>query len=71
MPGAVPFTSTIALTNSTLPYAVEIAEKGYVKAIQTNPEVKAGLNMIEGKITHKGVADAFGLQNHPVEEILN
>ncbi|MFQ5798802.1 MAG: alanine dehydrogenase [Bacteroidota bacterium] len=71
MPGAVPFTSTIALTNATLPYAVEIAEKGYVKAIQTNPEVKSGLNMIDGKITFKGVAEAFGFQYYPVEDILN
>ena len=70
MPGAVPFTSTIALTNSTLPYAVEIAEKGYVKAIQTNPEIKSGVNMIDGKITYRGVADTFGLQSHPIEDIL-
>jgi alanine dehydrogenase len=61
MPGAVPFTSTVALTNATLPYAVEIATKGYAKAIASNNEIRLGLNMINGKIVYKGVADAFGL----------
>jgi alanine dehydrogenase len=61
MPGAVPFTSTVALTNATLPYAIEIANKGYEQAIATNNEIRLGLNMIDGKITYKGVADAFGL----------
>ena len=61
MPGAVPFTSTVALTNATLPYAVEIANKGYEKAIATNNEIRLGLNMIDGKITYKGVGEAFNL----------
>ena len=61
MPGAVPFTSTVALTNATLPYAAEIASKGIAKAMATNKEIFLGLNMIDGKITYKGVADAFGL----------
>lgn len=61
MPGAVPFTSTVALTNATLPYAVQIADQGYAKAISTNNEIRLGLNMIDGKITYQGVADAFGL----------
>ncbi len=61
MPGAVPFTSTIALTNATLPYAVEIADRGYEQAITTNKEIRLGLNMIDGRITYKGVADAFNL----------
>lgn len=61
MPGAVPFTSTVALTNATLPYAVEIADKGYEQAIATNSEIRLGLNMIDGKVTHQGVADAFNL----------
>ena len=61
MPGAVPFTSTVALTNATLPYAVQIANQGYAKAISTNNEIRLGLNMIDGKITYQGVADAFGL----------
>ncbi len=70
MPGAVPHTSTLALTNATLPYAVEIANKGYEKAIKTNPEIKLGLNMIDGKITYKGVADAFDFEYHTVESII-
>lgn len=70
MPGAVPYTSTIALTNATLLYAVEIANKGYMQAIQTNPEIKLGLNMIDGKITYKGVADAFGFAYTPVEHVI-
>jgi alanine dehydrogenase len=70
MPGAVPHTSTLALTNATLPYAVEIANKGYEKAIKTNPEIKLGLNMIDGKITYKGVADAFNFEYHPVDTVI-
>jgi len=70
MPGAVPFTSTLALTNATLQYAVEIADKGYKQAIKTNPEIKLGLNMIGGKITYKGVADAFGFEYVNVESVL-
>jgi alanine dehydrogenase len=70
MPGAVPFTSTVALTNATLPYAVEIANKGWEKAVQTNTEIKFGLNMVDGYITYKGVADAFGYKLTSVEETL-
>jgi len=71
MPGAVPHTSTLALTNATLPYAVEIANKGYEKAIKTNNEIKLGLNIIDGKIVYKGVADAFGFDYYPVESVIN
>jgi alanine dehydrogenase len=71
MPGAVPFTSTVALTNATLPYALEIANKGYAAAIKTNPEIRLGLNAIGGKITYKGVAEAFGLPFDPVEKALS
>jgi len=70
MPGAVPHTSTLALTNATLPYAIEIANKGYEKAVKTNNEIKLGLNMIDGKITYKGVADAFDFEYHTVEYII-
>lgn len=69
MPGAVPFTSTVALTNATLPYAVEIATKGYAKAIASNNEIRLGLNMIDGKITYKGVAEAFGLPYESADRI--
>jgi len=70
MPGAVPFTSTIALTNATLPYAVEIANKGTMNALKSNEEIKLGLNMIDGIITYKGVADAFKFKYTPVDDVI-
>ncbi len=70
MPGAVPHTSTLALTNATLPYAVEIANKGYEAAVKSNPEIKLGLNMIDGKITYKGVAEAFDFEYTPVDSVI-
>lgn len=68
MPGAVPKTSTIALTNATLPYAVQIADKGWQRAIRENPEIRAGANVVRGKVTYPGVAEAFGLELTPVEQ---
>ncbi len=62
IPGAVPITSTIALTNATLPYAVEIADKGWKRAALENPSIGSGLNVVDGKITCRGVSDAFGLE---------
>ena len=70
MPGAVARTSALALTNATLPYAVEIANKGWKKAMQENPEIRKGANVIKGEITFKGVADAFGLKFTPVDKLL-
>jgi alanine dehydrogenase len=70
MPGAVPKTSTIALTNATIPYAVEIANKGWREAMSTNPEIKKGANVIEGKIVYKEVSEAFGLEYTPVDSLL-
>ena len=70
MPGAVPKTSTLALTNATLPYAVEIANKGWEKAMKENPEIKLGANVIKGKVTYQGVADAFDLEYTSIEELL-
>jgi alanine dehydrogenase len=70
MPGAVPKTSTLALTNATLPYAVQIANKGWEKAMKENPEIKLGANVIKGKVTYRGVADAFDLEYTPIEELL-
>ncbi|MEI7672963.1 MAG: alanine dehydrogenase, partial [Deltaproteobacteria bacterium] len=70
MPGAVAKTSTLALTNATLPYAIEIANKGWKKAMQENPEIKKGANVIKGQITFKGVADAFGLKLADIEKLL-
>jgi alanine dehydrogenase len=70
MPGAVPKTSTLALTNATLPYAVEIANKGWKKAMQENPEIGFGANVINGKVTYQGVAEAFGLKYTPIDKLL-
>jgi len=70
MPGAVPKTSTLALTNATLPYAVEIANKGWKKAMKQNPDIKLGANVVKGKVTYKGVAEAFGLKFTPIESLL-
>lgn len=66
MPGAVPFTSTLALTNATLPFAIQLAEKGWKKACKDSAPLKKGLNVIQGKVVYKGVADAFDL---PLEEV--
>jgi len=70
MPGAVAKTSTLALTNATLPYAVEIANKGWEIAMKENKEIKKGANVIKGKITYKGVAEAFGIEYVPIDNIL-
>jgi alanine dehydrogenase len=70
MPGAVPKTATLALTNATLPYAVEIADKGWKKAMQENPEIKFGANIVNGKITYKGVADAVGLEYTLIDTLI-
>jgi len=61
MPGAVPFTSTTALTNATLPYVLQVANKGWKQACDENAELAKGLNMAGGKIYYKAVAEAWGL----------
>ena len=61
MPGGVPRTSTLALTNATLPYAMQLANKGWKKALKENPALLRGLNMADGKVTYPGVAEAFGM----------
>jgi alanine dehydrogenase len=70
MPGAVPFTSTVALTNATLPYAIQLANKGWQKACKENQELLLGLNVVGGKVVYQGVADAFGLLMNEVGEVL-
>ncbi|MDD2317647.1 MAG: alanine dehydrogenase [Desulfobacterales bacterium] len=70
MPGAVPKTSTIALTNATLPYALEIANKGWKKAFAENPEIRCGANIINGDIVWPGVGQAFGMKWMNVEKLL-
>jgi alanine dehydrogenase len=71
MPGAVPYTSTLALTNATLPYAVQLANKGWKKASADSNELKLGLNVINGKVVYQGVAEAFNLEYTPVDTFLN
>lgn len=66
IPGAVPFTSTLALTNATLPYTVTLACKGWHQACKDDPALAAGLNIVEGKVTCKAVADVFGLEYEPI-----
>lgn len=71
MPGAVPYTSTLALTNATLPYAIQLADKGWKKAAQENSDLVPGLNVIQGDIVYKAVADAFAMPYTPVEKYLS
>ena len=71
MPGAVPYTSTLALTNATLQYAIQLADKGWQKACRENVALTKGLNIINGKVVYKGVADAFGLKFHDPCTMLN
>ena len=59
IPGAVPQTSTLALTNATLPYALKLADQGWEKACEQDPGLKLGLNVVDGKIVYEAVAKAF------------
>jgi alanine dehydrogenase len=70
MPGAVPRTSTYALNNATLPFALQLADKGWRKALADNPHLKAGLNVALGKVTHKAVAKALILDYTPADAVL-
>ncbi len=70
MPGALARTSTLALNNATLPYAAEIANKGWKKAMRENPGIKRGANVVNGKVTYEGVAEAFGLKHVPIDTLL-
>ncbi|MBO7239854.1 MAG: alanine dehydrogenase [Bacteroidaceae bacterium] len=66
IPGAVPYTSTLALTNATLPYALQLADKGWRKACADNEELRKGLNVVEGKVVYREVAQAWGLPYEPL-----
>jgi alanine dehydrogenase len=70
MPGALPRTSTLALNNATLPYAVEIANKGWRKAMKDNPEIKLGANVVQGHVTYEGVAEAFEFKLINIDSLL-
>ena len=70
MPGAVPYTSTLALTNATLPYAVKLANQGWRVACMLNEDLRKGLNVVHGEVVYQGVADAWNLPLVPVESVL-
>jgi alanine dehydrogenase len=70
MPGAVPVTSTFALTNVTLPYVEEIADHGVRAAIARDAALARGVNVFDGKLTYEAVADAHGLEYAPLEEVV-
>ncbi len=70
MPGAVARTSTIALTNATLPYALQIADKGWRRSMRENPEILRGANVVEGAVTYEAVATAFGMEFTPAETVV-
>jgi alanine dehydrogenase len=71
MPGAVPYTSTLALTNATLPYALQLANLGWQSACSKNVDLKKGLNIVNGKVVYRGVSDAFQLPYTDVEDVLD
>jgi alanine dehydrogenase len=71
MPGGVPRTSTLALTNATFPYAKQLAAKGWKQALKDNEALKKGLNIVDGKVTYPAVAEAFGLPFTPPDSYLN
>jgi alanine dehydrogenase len=70
MPGAVPITSTFALTNATLPYVLELADHGVAEAARRDPGLRLGINVSRGTVTHPAVAEAVGVEHTPVEEVL-
>ncbi len=70
MPGAVPHTSTLALTNATLPYVIELANKGWNKACKNNLALKLGVNIIKGNVVYHAVSDAFGLKSYEIADFL-
>ena len=70
MPGGVPRTSTLALTNATLPYALPLAAKGWKQACRDDGALKRGVNVVSGHVTYQGVADAFGIECHDIDSFL-
>lgn len=70
MPGAVPYTSTLGLTNVTLPYAIDLANKGWKQAVADDPELKKGINVVKGDIVYQDVAEAFDMSWTSIDEML-
>ena len=71
MPGAVPRTSTFALTNATLPHALKLAKKGFLEAIKSDPGLKEGVNTYAGQCTYEAVASAQGIPYSPLDNLIN
>ena len=69
IPGAVPFTSTLALTNATLPYALRLADKGWRKACAEDKALEQGVNIVAGKVVYPAVAEAWDLPLYPLESV--
>jgi len=70
IPGAVPRTSTYGLSNATLPYALRLANKGFLQAIKDSPALAKGVNTFQGHVTYRAVAEAFGMQHRPLAELI-
>ena len=70
MPGAVPRTSTLALTNATFPYAMNLANKGWKQACEDDPSLALGVNAVGGKLTYAAVAEAFGFDSVPLADVM-
>ena len=71
MPGAVPRTSTYALSNATLPYALKLANMGLKDAVKADHTLAPGVNTYEGHVTYDAVAEAFGIEYSPLDKVLN
>jgi alanine dehydrogenase len=70
MPGAVPRTSTFALTNATLPFALKLANRNFREAITADPHLKNGVNTYRGKLTYQGVAESQGLPWSSIDDLI-
>lgn len=70
MPGALPRTSSVALANATLPYVLQIADKGWQRAMKENPELARGANVVKGRVNHEGVAAALDMDRSPIEALI-
>jgi alanine dehydrogenase len=70
MPGAVPITSTKALTNATLPYVEAVADHGLAEAVARDPALARGVNVLDGRVTYQAVAEAHDLEYTPLEDVL-
>ena len=70
MPGAVGRTSTYGLTNTTLPYVRTLASLGWNRAIREDSGIRTGANIVDGKVTYEGVAEAFGMEYTPIDTLL-